>query len=160
MPAAHKGYAAMAHFRSQWERQLGRCESPIESIFLAQFCAAAIDLGYGVGRTVKVPAETIVVKPQAWVDRWRVDFLITFDFFGDMIEIVIECDGHHWHERTKVQAAKDRARDRALQSTGYEILRFTGSEINGAPLGCASEVLDRIMDFQTACFTRAIETAA
>ncbi len=144
-------------FRTHWERRLGRCESPIESMFLSQFCAAAIDYGYGVGRTVKVPSETIVIQPQARVDRFRVDFLIWFDFFGDRIEIVVECDGHHWHERTKTQAANDRARDRALQALGHEILRFTGREINAAPARCAFEVLDRIMEFQTACFVKAIE---
>lgn len=146
-------------YRSSWERTLGRCESPIESMFLAQFCALAGEYGYGIGRQVRVPSETIVVKPQAWVDRFRVDFLITFDFFGDVLEIAVECDGHEWHERTKAQAKRDRARDRALQSVGYEVLRFTGSEINGAPLGCASEVLNRVMDFQANCFTKALERA-
>lgn len=146
-------------FRSIWERRLGRCESPIESMFLSQFCAAAVDNGYGVGLVVKVPSDTIVVRPQARVDRFRVDFLITFDFFGSLIELVIECDGHQWHERTKAQAAKDRARDRALQSLGYDVLRFTGSEINASPAGCAFEVLDRIMTFQTACFVRAVDEA-
>ncbi len=147
----------MTIFRSHWERQLGRCESPIESTFLSQFCAAAVDNGYGVGRTIKVPSETIVVQPQARVDRFRVDFLIWFDFFGDRIELAVECDGHHWHERTKTQAANDRARDRALQALGYEVLRFTGREINAAPAHCAFEVLNRIMEFQTACFVKAIE---
>jgi very-short-patch-repair endonuclease len=147
------------HFRSHWERRLGRCESPIESMLLEQFCAAAVEWGYDVGRAVKVQSETIVVKPQAHVDRWRVDFLITFDFFGSLIEIIVECDGHQWHERTKSQATKDRSRDRALQSLGYEVLRFTGSEINAAPARCAFEVLDRIMEFQTACFVHAVETA-
>jgi very-short-patch-repair endonuclease len=128
-------------------------------MFLEQFCAAAIEWGYGVGRSVKVQSETIVVKPQAWVDRFRVDFLITFDFFGDLIEIVVECDGHRWHERTPAQAAKDRARDRSIQSVGYKIFRFTGSEINASPHGCAFEVLNHIMEFQTACFVKAVESA-
>jgi very-short-patch-repair endonuclease len=128
-------------------------------MFLEQFCATAVDHGYDVDRIVKVPSETIVVLPQARIDRFRVDFFIWLDFFGDRIELAVECDGHKWHERTKEQAKKDRTRDRALQSLGYEVLRFTGSEINASPMKCASEVLERIMDFQTACFVKAIERA-
>lgn len=144
-------------FRSKWERRLGCCESPIESAFLAQFCAAAVEWGYALGRSPK--PWTIAVKPQAWVDRFRVDFIITYDFFGSIIEVAVECDGHDFHERTKQQAARDRARDRALQSVGYDIFRFTGSELNHDARACATEVLDRIMDFQTACFVRTVEQA-
>jgi very-short-patch-repair endonuclease len=149
----------MQHFRSQWERRLGRCESPIESMFLEQFCASAVEHGYGIGSAGKVVGETIVVKPNTWLSRYRVDFLISFDFFGSLLEIVVECDGHEWHERTKRQAARDKSRDRALQSLGYKVFRFTGSEINEAPLRCAMEILDCVMDFQMASLVRAVEEA-
>lgn len=43
--------------------------------------------------------------------------------------VVIECDGHAYHERTKEQAAHDKQRDRYMQCAGFTVLRFTGSEI-------------------------------
>lgn len=70
-------------------------------------------------------------------------------FYADMaIEIIatdkyvciVECDGHDFHERTKEQAQRDRARDRAFQAAGIPVFRFTGSEIYASPTKCAREV--------------------
>lgn len=59
--------------------------------------------------------------------------------------LALECDGHDFHERTKEQAARDRSRDRFLQSKDIPILRFTGSEIHRNPIDCALEAL-RMLD--------------
>lgn len=56
--------------------------------------------------------------------------------------ILIECDGHDFHERTKEQARKDRSRDRRIQRRGSYVLRFTGSEIWANPAKGAEEVCD------------------
>lgn len=67
---------------------------------------------------------------QREVGQYRADFLITVS--NGEIEagtIVLECDGHDFHERTKEQAARDRQRDRTLTNAGHVILRVTGSEI-------------------------------
>lgn len=53
---------------------------------------------------------------------------------------IVECDGHDFHERTKEQAIRDRARDRAFQAAGIPVFRFTGSEIYNNPFACAREV--------------------
>ena len=45
-------------------------------------------------------------------------------------KIVIEADGHQYHERTPEQAKRDRRRDRSATLNGWTVLRFTGSEIN------------------------------
>lgn len=50
----------MRFSRSKWERRLGNCESPIESMFLEQFCAVAVEHGYGIGRSVRVPADVVL----------------------------------------------------------------------------------------------------
>ncbi|MBA2502348.1 MAG: DUF559 domain-containing protein [Pyrinomonadaceae bacterium] len=57
-------------------------------------------------------------------------------------KIIVECDGHDFHEKTKVQAAHDKRRDRILQSLGYKVFRFTGSEIHNNAISCALEVFD------------------
>jgi len=79
----------------------------------------------------------------------RLDFLISYLCDVHLIEIAVECDGHDFHERTPQQAAKDRARDRAIQLSGIKIFRFTGSEIHADSRSCAIEVLNVIEDFQT-----------
>jgi|SRR5665213_3295104 len=56
--------------------------------------------------------------------------------------MVVECDGHEWHERTKEQAKSDKQRDRQLQAHGYVVFRFTGSEIYEDPDACADVCLD------------------
>lgn len=54
--------------------------------------------------------------------------------------LAIECDGHDWHDRTKQQAAYDRARDRFFLSRLLPTIRFTGSEIVHSAPKCAVEV--------------------
>ena len=67
---------------------------------------------------------------------YRIDLLLQ-TFYG---HLAIECDGHEWHERTKQQAAYDRARDRELLAHGLATVRFTGSEIHHSAARCAQEV--------------------
>ena len=55
--------------------------------------------------------------------------------------VVVECDGHNFHERTKEQAARDRRRDREIQERGFKVARFTGAEIWADPFGCAAQAL-------------------
>jgi very-short-patch-repair endonuclease len=45
-------------------------------------------------------------------------------------QVVIEVDGHDYHEKTKEQAKRDKQRDRAFTSASYEVMRFTGSELH------------------------------
>jgi hypothetical protein len=54
--------------------------------------------------------------------------------------VVVECDGHDFHERTKEQAQHDKTRDREMQSMGFPVLRFTGSEIWRDAWVCAAQI--------------------
>lgn len=67
----------------------------------------------------------MLIEPQKQIGSYLVDFLVTF--MGE--QLVIECDGHDFHERTKEQAQKDKLRDRTLQRLGFKVFRFTGSEL-------------------------------
>lgn len=98
----------------------------------------------GGWRTAKVFA-----FPQVCFGSYRVDFLLgylRYDFGRDempVVEhwIVAECDGHDFHDRTKEQARRDKARDRFLVASGVKVMRFTGAEIWRDPTACAAEVL-------------------
>lgn len=93
----------------------------------------------------------LVVRPQVTIGNRRVDFLIhALDWSSGFKnkqnwkwrKLIVECDGHDYHERTKQQAAKDRAKDRAAVMQGHDCFRFTGSELWADPWGCVEQVTD------------------
>jgi very-short-patch-repair endonuclease len=100
--------------------------------------------------------DKISLKPQASIGDYRVDFLLTFSTVAILVpkpgesppeihveaHAVVECDGHEWHEKTKEQARRDKQRDRLLQSFGYPVLRFAGSEIWADAMACAATVVE------------------
>lgn len=80
--------------------------------------------------------------PQVQCGPHRVDFLFVGYTFEEAPALVaVECDGHEFHERNKLQAARDKARDRALAIMGVNVMRFAGSEIHRNPHACLREVL-------------------
>lgn len=86
----------------------------------------------------------IAIFPQSQVGTYRADFLILCECNDVKFWIVVECDGHDFHERTKEQAKRDRARDRWMTANNISVLRFTGSEIYADPSACANQVADFI----------------
>jgi very-short-patch-repair endonuclease len=100
----------------------------------------AVPQHFGENRFICVPQAQVITPSAA-----RVDFAI-FDAKrssspGTMYILIVECDGHDYHERTTKQATRDRSRDRAFTRHGFVTYRFTGSEIFNAPLECADEVI-------------------
>ncbi|WP_431858685.1 endonuclease domain-containing protein [Azospirillum sp.] len=87
------------------------------------------------------------VYTQAVIGQHRVDFLVVghLNPLNPMSNfVVVECDGHDFHEKTKEQAKRDKRRDRDLQKQGYSVLRFTGSEIFIDPEGCVREIFEHL----------------
>jgi very-short-patch-repair endonuclease len=83
--------------------------------------------------------------------KYRVDFLVRFtvqyfDGETDSCDVIVECDGHNFHEKTKEQAENDKSRDRALQGIGCAVLRFSGREIWRDPGKCAEQVFQYLTD--------------
>lgn len=60
--------------------------------------------------------------------------------------VIVECDGHDFHERTPDQAAHDKSRDRAICTAGFVVIRFTGREIHRDALKCANEIDELLME--------------
>jgi hypothetical protein len=77
---------------------------------------------------------------------YRVDLLIYLTRWcrGDKQpvwgKVVVEVDGHDFHERSKEQAARNRQRDRDFMMDGYKVVPFTGSEVYNDPYKCAEEI--------------------
>ena len=89
------------------------------------------------------PRMRCAIYPQVQMWQIRVDFLIIatdWTFEPQNAMLVVECDGHDFHERTKAQAARDRRRDRLLTAAGIPFMRFTGSEIYRDSMACMIEV--------------------
>lgn len=140
-------------------------DTPIERLFYTALRLAAteceqewfnavrqvpIEIFNGWKDSPDLDRQTIFISRQVDAAGWRADFLI--HVFADWSRedqpgpmgwnrLIVECDGHDFHERTKEQAARDRDRDRQAQLAGIEIFRFTGSELWRDPLGCADQVI-------------------
>lgn len=121
----------ISHRLSGLKEIVQRTESPIEALLamsLFNVMSEMRELG---------AAEDVFLSAQARVLSYRVDLLLT----SMERNVVVECDGHDFHEKTKEQASHDKKRDRRLVAAGYQVLRFTGSDIWRDPIGCAQEAL-------------------
>jgi very-short-patch-repair endonuclease len=98
---------------------------------------------YGPPKQVfdKYPKVVFLFEPQAQIENYRVDFAFYQRGEQGVRTLIVECDGHDFHERTKEQAIADRSRDRRLQELGYTVYRFTGSEIYNDPIKCAEQLM-------------------
>lgn len=75
------------------------------------------------------------LQREVWVDeKYRVDFFIPSK------KIVIELYGFE-HHNTKQKLTKDAERERFLQRLGYQVIRFTGTEVFKDVQKCVDEVL-------------------
>lgn len=124
-----------------------KCESPIEGLLLVGLQIQTMghpDIAFSVAAEVpdyqKLEAGQVVCVPQVEIGPYRADFAL---FIGRKREVVvIECDGHDYHERTKEQARRDRARDRWMTTSGFTVLRFTGSEIHNDTFAVCDEIVE------------------
>lgn len=81
-----------------------------------------------------------MVTSQAAIAGHKVDFLVWVTCGRSCGGVVVECDGHAFHEKTKEQAARDKRRDREILAAGYPVMRFAGSEIFKDPGACVEQV--------------------
>ena len=119
--------------------------TPDSASFLDHRCDSMLegDLHHRAPKGVPSGWETLAVCCQHHLGPYRLDFLLTaYSGLEIVNSVAVEVDGHDFHERTKEQARHDRRKDRAVQAQGLKILRFTGSEVHGGPLGCAAEAVN------------------
>jgi very-short-patch-repair endonuclease len=122
-------------------------ESPLEAMLLEAFFTS------GLFERLTVPSDVVVgsgpfglllqqVTIPSVEKRYRLDFAIMNAAEG--LYLAVEVDGHQWHEATPYQVQSDKSRDRKLTAAGWQVLRFTGSEVYRAPDACVREVRELI----------------
>jgi very-short-patch-repair endonuclease len=116
-------------------------ESPIEQHLLDAFEAVGFYYSGEAGGFV-VSDGDVLIAPQFEIGKYRLDFLVTNKKTGEKIDV--ELDGHDFHERTKEQASRDKARDRYMQTNGFKVFRFTGSDVHQDVGRCVREVLSAV----------------
>lgn len=142
-------------FEEEYYSYARHCESPIEELLLAALFAdhrihefQVVFMGDLPPSDRFIQGESVYIHQQATVGPYRADFLIhDCSLPLDLAQprfMIVECDGHAFHERTKEQARRDKQRDRFFQSRGYKVLRFTGSEIFADAASVAEEVLGEL----------------
>ena len=94
-----------------------------------------------------------VVLLQEQYGPWRVDFAVivrdTSGYRNLGRTIIVECDGHDWHERTPDQASRDKSRDRYFAENGMAVMRFTGREIWADAIACARQIDAAVINIAT-----------
>lgn len=147
----------LLNWRGDLDLAAARCESPIEELLLLALALVGInehaELILGQQREPTLFSEldgAMRVMPQVEVGKYRVDFEVTSWVWTSDVpgrdawrraSMLIECDGHDFHERTKDQASRDKRRDRDLQAAGFTIYRYTGSDVWRDPFGVAEEIV-------------------
>ena len=125
-------------------------DSPIEDLFWlachVQCASASVQVNHHiwVGPNQYKRGEGIHITPQFCIGKYRADFLIEQEQLspeGFSTPIIVELDGHAFHDKDKHQRSYEKARDREFQRSGYKVLHFTGSDVVIDPYKVAFEAL-------------------
>ena len=113
--------------------------SPIEQIFIVWIEAFK---SAGNGHLKDFCEFLNSIEHQKKIGPYYADFYVER---GDR-KVVIELDGHAFHDKDEKQRQYEKKRDRYMQKEGYNIFHYTGSEINSDPTGIVSEVFKFIKE--------------
>lgn len=155
-----------------------QCESPIELAFAAalwsvvesghgggfsdikgQRCVTCFSFGdpFKLGQSLfvtnqhalKIGDENRSIRADFYFRLWTTVSMLSPKYQEvDIANVIVELDGHDFHERTKEQARRDRSRDRMLVQDGFTVFRFTGQEVYEDAEKCVWEVIRFIVQMQ------------
>jgi len=119
MPGIANMPTSFEHARQNVEK-LDMLESPIE-----------------VRLAIALWARGILWTPQYKIGKYRLDFACP------EVKLAIECDGHQYHS-SREQRGYDADRDRFLLKEGWQVARFTGTQIHQDAAKCADDIWEII----------------
>jgi very-short-patch-repair endonuclease len=125
--------------------------SPIEQMFYvacSALCAGHLvelnpDPEYSNGEAK--PGWGIYIHPQVKIGKFKADFVLSQHGIGPeefLSKVVVELDGHDFHDRNKYQRSYEKSRDRFFIKNGYRVIHYTGSDVVADPFKVAFEALD------------------
>lgn len=131
-----------------------RMESPIEHIFYTAF-RTLMKINYMRQAEPEMYKGEFVfygtdIIPQVQIGDYRVDFIVCHaPILGQPGKnLIVECDSQEFHDRDEKQRRYEKKRERFLQSQGFHIYRFTGSEIKRNPFKVAAESISYITGWE------------
>lgn len=100
-----------------------------------------VELDFGMSHTFEA-----VLQPTLQISKQiRPDLVVWVPTAIDQKPVVVECDGFDYHS-SRDQFASDRKRDRELSDAGFEVRRYSGTEIHNDPVGAAGELMVYLVD--------------
>lgn len=117
--------------KNQFEILAGQCESPAEKRFLLAAYRSLAEYGR--------------LSSQDQIGPYRVDFLL---LVSQRVKVVFEIDGQDYHS-SPAQRNHDSQRDRWLMRQGYQVIRFTGSQVYNDSAGCAREAVELVRGYKS-----------
>ena len=136
----------LSDYQMLLEESLIDCESPIEQLLSMALESLNVKSIFKFNPFIDVIEIEKQKEIQCGKKKYRVDFFIPVIYKNQENKcFVVECDGHEFHQKTKEQVEKDNIRIRDLQKQGYEVIRFSGTEIWHRPYKCADEILKIIL---------------
>ena len=113
--------------------KINLCESHIEKVFLLAIEAFLICF------------DSIEVYPQYKIGKYRVDFFICYNK-GDIEKyLIVELDGHQFHETNEQQRRYEKNRDRYFQTQGFPVFHYTGSQVIGNPFKIVTDCMNYLI---------------
>lgn len=139
-------YGNSASYDCELQYSLLDCESPIEQMLSLEMAYVGLVNVCMYNPFIDILAIENQKEIKVKNKKYRVDFFIPVRYKNqEIIEFVIECDGHEFHQKTKEQVERDNKRQRDLQTAGYQIIRFSGTEIYHGAYKCANEIKNIIL---------------
>lgn len=147
------GHYEINKFRIEHDFKLTKysVNSPIEQLFELSFdtllhITASEEYPY-ISTTGDWVFSGIHVEQQKQIGNYKVDFFLAehgeYDndkqHYSPNKIVVVELDGHKFHDRDEKQRRYEKKRDRFLQSQGMHVFHFTGAEIVRDPFVAAIE---------------------
>lgn len=125
-------------------------QSPIEKIFITAF---ELYCEYFKNEKiflfsqfeVKCKEKKYIVDFEFHSDDYLEHLLLGDKIKNNKFKLAIECDGYAFHQKTKEQVQRDNEREFDLKMEGYDVLRFSGTQIYNNPVKCAEDTYNYIM---------------
>lgn len=117
-------------------------QSPLERIIYLELSKAYID--FHPQYPINWKGQQISIDGKSYGDSKNnfKDVLTVVDFYIEKknTKLCVYTDGHTYHERTEEQAQHDKSIDRKLQELGFQVLRYTGKDVNENPQKIINEI--------------------